>query len=173
VPAALARAGFSGFIGGIIANDPEYLMARAGVPPFSPNDIISHTQGCMLHGDCLLAKGDPLRIYKDAFSLARNGGQFFGYLDHPFSDRYAYGWASETDRIAAHAELLDYMEANPGDGPLLFVNEETCLDFIESKVSAKIHYDDLSDTFSLTHSEASGLPLSVSFHGNSLAAHDG
>jgi hypothetical protein len=173
VPAALARAGYSGFVGGIIASDPEYMMARAGVPPFGPPEIISHTQGCMLHGDCLLAAGDPLRIYKDAFLLARDGGQFFGYLDHPFSERYAYGWASESDRIAAHAEFLDYMEAHPGNGPLLFVNEETCLDFIKAKASAQILYDDSSNTYRVTHSDAAGLPLSVGYHGHLVAAHNG
>jgi hypothetical protein len=170
VPAALARAGYRGFVGGTIANDPEYLMARAGVPPFAPPGIISHTQGCMMHGDCLLGSGDPLRIFKAAFALARDGGQFFGYLDHPFSERYAYGWASEPDRIAAHAQLLDYMDDHPGNGPLLFVNEETCLDFIEGKASANILYDDLSETYSVSRSCAAGLPLSVGLHGQSLAA---
>src|SRR5579863_4806432 len=72
VPAALSRAGYDGFIGGIIANDPEYVMARSGVPPFSPPAIVSHTQGCMLHGDCLQGSGDPLRIFKEAFALARD-----------------------------------------------------------------------------------------------------
>jgi hypothetical protein len=173
VPAALARAGFSGFVGGIIANDPEYMMARAGVPPFGPPDIVSHTQGCMLHGDCLLATGDPLRIFIAAFALARDGGQFFGYLDHPFSARYSYGWASESDRVATHAKFLDYMDAHPGDGPLLFVNEQTCLDFIKDKASAEIVYDDLSDTYSVTHSRTMVLPLSVGLHGHSVAAHNG
>lgn len=172
VPAALARAGYSGFVGGIIANDPEYMMARAGVPPFSPPDIISHTQACMFHGDCLLGTGDPLRIYKAAFALARDGGQFFGYLDHPFSERYSYGWTSEPDRVAAHATFLDYMDAHPGKGPLLFVNEQTCLDFIKDKAAAEILYDDLSDTYSVTYSHAAGLPLSVGFHGHSVAAHN-
>ncbi len=133
VPAALARAGYHGFVGGIIANDPEFLMARSGIPPFAPAGMISHTQGCMLHGDCLLGSGDPLRIFKQAFALARDGGQFFGYLDHPFSERYAYGWPSEAARLTVHAEFLDYMEQQSAGTPLLFVNEDTCLDFIRDK----------------------------------------
>jgi hypothetical protein len=173
VPRALARAGYDGFVGGIIANDPEYLMARAGVPPFGSADLISHTQGCMLHGDCLLATGDPLRIYKEAFSLARDGGQFFGYLDHPFSSRYSYGWSSESDRIAAHAGFLNYMEAHPGKGPLLFVNEDTCLDFIKGKAATQILYDDVADTYRVTRAYAAGLPLSVGLHGISVPAGHG
>jgi hypothetical protein len=173
VPAALARAGYNGFVGGIIANDPEYLMARAGVPPFSPLGIIAHTQGCMLHGDCLLDAGDPLRIFKAAFALARDGGQFFGYLDHPFSERYSYGWTSEPDRLAVHAEFLDHMDAHSGNGPLLFVNEQTCLDFIKDKAAAEILYDDVSDRYRVTQSHAAGLPLSVGLHGHTIAAHNG
>ena len=141
-------------------------MARAGIPPFSPASIISHTQSCMLHGDCLLREGDPLRIFKEAFALAREGGQFFGYLDHPFSERYAYGWASlKSVRVAAHADFLDHMADHAGEDPLLFVNEETCLDFIKSKASADILYDEARDTYRVKQSEAAGLPLSIAFHG--------
>ncbi|ABD89726.1 hypothetical protein [Rhodopseudomonas palustris] len=170
VPAALARAGYDGFVGGIIANDPEYMMARAGQPPFSPEQIISHTQGCMLHGDCMLSEGDPLRMFKTAFSLARDGGQFFGYLDHPFSERYAYGWASEPARVAAHGDFLDYIEQNAGDGPLLFVNEDTALDFIKGKAAAEIAFDEASDSYRVSATEAAGLPLSIGFRGRVVAA---
>jgi len=173
VPAALARAGYDGFVGGIISNDPEYILARAGSPPFAPLHMIAHTQGCMLHGDCLLANGDPLRVFKEAFCLARDGGQFFGFLDHPFSERYAYGWASELDRIAAHAQLLDYMEGHSGNGPLLFVNENTCLDFIKGKAAAQIIYDSSTNTHKVSQSHAAGLPLSIGFQGFSVAASHG
>ena len=172
VPSALARAGYAGFIGGSIANDPEYMMARAGVPPFGPDGIVSHTQGCMLHGDCLLSAGDPLRVFKEAFALARDGGQFFGYLDHPFSERYAYGWASEAARAAAHADFIDYMDTHAGDGPLLFVNEDTCLDFIKGKAATAILYDEATNAYKVSHTHAAGLPLSVGFHGRSIAASD-
>jgi len=173
VPSALARAGYAGFIGGSIANDPEYMMARAGVPPFGPDGVVSHTQGCMLHGDCLLSAGDPLRVFKEAFALARDGGQFFGYLDHPFSERYAYGWASEAARVAAHADFIDYMDRHAGAGPLLFVNEDTCLDFIKGKAAAAILYDEATDAYRVSHTHAAGFPLSVGFHGRSIAASDG
>jgi hypothetical protein len=173
VPCALARAGYEGFIGGSIANDPEYLMARAGTPPFSPPDFVSHSQSCMLHGDSMLSEGDPLRIFKQAFGLARDSGEFFGYLDHPFSDRYAYGWPDEETRIAAHARFLEFLDAGSGDDPLLFVNEETCLDFVKARAAAEIRCDGSSGRYEISRTEAAGLPLSIGFRGTvTEARHD-
>jgi hypothetical protein len=172
VPQALARAGFDGFIGGIIANDPEYLMARGGAAPFSPPGFISHSQACMLHGDCLLAEGDPIRIYKEAFRQAKASGQFFGYLDHPFSPRYAYGWASEPERVAVHAAFLDFIEAECTSEPMLFLNEETCLDFMRGKDATEIVFDAARDTFAVSQTSAAGLPLSIGWRGQVVAAAD-
>ena len=123
VPVALARAGYQGFVGGTIACHPEYLMARGGIVPCGPDGFISHSQSCMLHGDCLLGDDDPLRIYKKAFCNAKETGQFFGYLDHPFSERYTYGWTNETERLKAHGDFLDFMmaECARADASLLFV----------------------------------------------------
>jgi hypothetical protein len=168
VPAALARAGYDGFIGGIIANDPEYLIARGGRVPYGPSGFISHSQSCMLHGDCLLADGDPIRVYREAFRIARASGQFFGYLDHPFSPRYAYGWASEEDRLSKHVGFLDFMAtecATPAGGPLLFVNEETCLDFMLGKAATEIAYDAERGSYQVSRTHAAGLPLSIGFRG--------
>lgn len=126
---ALADAGYEGCIGGIICHDPDYVMARSGVAPYSPYGFIGHTQQCMLHGDCMLG-GDRLGIYKQAFDLARCSGTFFGYLDHPFSARYQYGWQSEQMRIQAHIDFIKYMRANAN---VLFVNASDALDFLQDR----------------------------------------
>ncbi|MDF3809990.1 MULTISPECIES: hypothetical protein [Rhodopseudomonas] len=172
VPDALARAGYDGFIGGIIANDPEYLMARGGEVPHGPVGFISHSQACMLHGDCMLDGGDRLRIYKEAFRIAKAGSQFFGFLDHPFSERYAYGWRSEADRLAAHAEFLSSIadECARSGETLLFVNEETCLDFMRDKADAQITFDETSRTFAVSRRQAANLPLSLGYRGSNQAA---
>lgn len=172
VPAALARAGLDGFIGGIIANDPEYLMARGGSAPFSPPGFVSHSQACMLHGDCMLAGSDPIRIYKEAFLNAKASGQFFGYLDHPFSPRYAYGWASEPERVAVHAAFLDFIEGECQGEQLLFLNEDSCLDFMRGKDATEIVFDAGRDRFAVSQASAAGLPLSIGWHGQILAAAD-
>jgi len=167
VPAALARAGLKGFVAGTIANDPEYLMARGGSVPYGCNGVISHSQSCMFHGDCLLGVGDPIRIYLEAFRLAREGGQFFGYFDHPFSKRYSYGWDSEQHRMSTHATFIEFMqkECAFAGGPLLFVNEDTCLDFMSEKAATEIVFDENRERYQVSHSHAAGLPLSVGYRG--------
>ncbi|MFC0239690.1 hypothetical protein [Rhodopseudomonas telluris] len=172
MPTALARAGLDGFVGGIIANDPEYLMARGGEVPYGPAGFVSHSQACMLHGDCMLADGDRLRIFKQAFRTAKAGSQFFGFLDHPFSERYAYGWQSEEDRLSAHRDFLTTIaeECAQAGEPLLFVNEDTCLDFMRDKAHAMIAFDQDTDTFSVTGPRTTDLPLSIAFRGSNQAA---
>ncbi|MGD9723331.1 MAG: hypothetical protein AB7O59_18140 [Pirellulales bacterium] len=107
--AALADTGYDGFIGGIIANDPEYLLGRAGRVPFAPRPLVSHSAQCMLHGDCYRRYGNRVDTYCQAFDEHVAGRAIFGCLDHPFSARYQYGWDDETTRVAAHARLLDHI----------------------------------------------------------------
>jgi len=169
VPAALAGAGYRGFVGGTISNDPEYLMARGGAVPYGSTGFVSHSQSCMLHGDCMLSGEDPLRIYREAFRTARAGGQFFGYLDHPFSPRYSYGWASEAYRLSQHADFLDFMQTDCA-GKILFVNEDTCLDFMHEKATTDISFDEARGAFEISRHAAAGLPLSIGFRGHYRAA---
>lgn len=132
----LADAGFLGCVGGIICNDPDFVMARSGVPVGSPAGFIGHTQQCMLHGDCLLESGDdPLAVFKQAADEAFAAGTFFGFLDHPFSERYQYGWTSETQRAEAHLGLIDHMKQTAG---VLFANEDQALDFLHDRAHVRI-----------------------------------
>lgn len=124
----LADAGYQGCIGGIIHNDPDFLMARSGIPLGSGSGFIGHSQQCMLHGDCMLQGEDPLKVFRHAFDMARSGGAFFGYLDHPFSERYAYGWASEAHRVAAHRTLIAHIRTKGGH--VLWANAEDTMDFL-------------------------------------------
>lgn len=126
----LADAGYDGCIGGIIRNDYDFLMARSGVPPWSANGFIGHSQQCMLHGDCMLDGDDPLAVYKEAFQLAKTSRTFFGYLDHPFSERYQYGWKTEAQRIQMHEIFIDYIRRQ---GNILFLNENDAMDFMHDR----------------------------------------
>lgn len=137
--AALADAGYDGCIGGIIRNDPDFLMARSGAAPGSPTGFIGHSQQCMLHGDCMLYGNDPLLIFKQAYDLARQSKTFFGYLDHPFSGRYQYGWNSEEQRIQMHVDFINYMQAG---GNVLFANESDALDFLLDNAAIKVTHTD-------------------------------
>lgn len=129
--AALTDAGYSGCVGGIIRNDPEFLIARGGDLAGLPAGFIGHSQQHMLHGDCMLADGDPLFVFKQAFDRARETRSLFGYLDHPFSERYQYGWADEASRVFAHQNLISHIRSKaPGT---LFLSENDAMDFLLAK----------------------------------------
>ncbi len=131
----LKEAGYCGCIGGLIANDPDFLMARGGRPPGSDKGFIGHSQQCMLHGDCMLEEGDPLKIYKQSFVQSLKTKAIFGYLDHPFSERYQYGWKNEYERIQAHQKLLTHIKNYSNN--ILYINENDALDWLlfKSQVS--------------------------------------
>ncbi len=138
--AALADAGYAGCVGGIIRNDPDFLMARAGPAPGSPQGFIGHSQQCMLHGDCMLRDGDPLRVFREAFDIARAAGTLFGWLDHPFSARYQYGWTDEAQRMRAHEDFITALrEAEPR---LLLLSEDDALDFLGDRARVRVHEQD-------------------------------
>lgn len=128
---ALSDAGYDGCIGGIIRNDPEFVIGRGGALADLPAGFVGHSQQCMLHGDCVLAQGDPLAIFKQAFDLAFETDTLFGYLDHPFSSRYSYGWSDEPARIAVHEQFVAYMKSRAAKP--LFMTEETAMDFLRYK----------------------------------------
>ena len=132
----LADSGYQGCVGGIISNDPDFVMARAGRPPHSQQGFIGHTQQCMLHGDCMLKDGDSLAIFKRAYEQAKISKTFFGYLDHPFSSRYQYGWFTEEQRIRVHLEFIEYIQKSSNKP--LFLNQNEALDFLRRKSSVRI-----------------------------------
>ncbi len=132
--AALADAGYAGCIGGIIRNDPDFLTARSGQVPAAGEGFIGHSQQCMLHGDCVLEDADPHAVFKQAFDISKAGGAFFGYLDHPFSPRYQYGWQTETQRIEFHQVFVGYMKQTKN---VLFCNETDAMDFLHYRSSIK------------------------------------
>lgn len=136
---ALADCGYQGFVGGIVANDPEYLIGRAGRVPFAQPQIVSHSAQCMLHGDCYHRYGNRIDPYAQSFDNHLAAGAIFGYLDHPFSPRYQYGWHDEPERLRAHGELLDRILAEPG---LWLPNLKTLMRYLSQRNRVQVRVDD-------------------------------
>ncbi|WP_144108565.1 polysaccharide deacetylase [Paraburkholderia sp. BCC1886] len=132
----LADAGYEGCVGGLIRNDPEFLTARGGALAGLPAGFVAHSQQCMLHGASMLKEGDPLAVFKQAFDLAFDTRTLFGYLDHPFSERYTYGWSDEAARIAAHEQFVAYIRAKASKP--LFLHEDAALDFLQFRSLAQV-----------------------------------
>lgn len=125
---ALSQVGYKGCIGGIINHSKHFLLARGGAIPSLSSTFVGHSQQCMLHGDCLTIGLDPISTYRRSFDLSKLSASIFGYLDHPFSSRYSYGWASESDRANVHLSLISYMCESSDNH--LFLNENELLDFL-------------------------------------------
>ncbi len=133
---ALLDVGYRGCIGGIIRNDPDFMMARGGGVAGLSNSFVGHSQQCMLHGDCMLNDDQSVQVYFDSFDLAYASQTIFGYLDHPFSERYSYGWLDEDSRIQAHLRLIEHI--NTRANTPLFLNEVQAMDFLYSKSQAAL-----------------------------------
>ncbi len=168
---ALADVGYAGCVGGIIRNDPEFLIARGGTLASLPEGFIGHSQQTMLHGDCMLEQGDPLAIFKQAFDLAFETKTLFGYLDHPFSPRYQYGWRTEEERIAAHEQLIAWIRSRASRP--LFLDENAALDFLATKSACRIVDDGAQFRFVAPKLAASALPFAIDYRGERIAAGTG
>ena len=95
----------------------------------------------------MLIGSDPLATSKQAFELAKESNSIFGYLDHPFSERYSYGWSNEATRAEAHRDLILFIKESTKKP--LFLSEVETLDFIQFKSNILIKDDDQSFTVHL------------------------
>jgi hypothetical protein len=158
---ALAECGYAGCIGGTIREYPETVTARGGALAGHPAAFAFHTQQCMLHGDCLLGE-DPIAGYRTAFDLSFASGSMFAWLDHPFSSRYAYGWASDGARMAAHLAMVQHIRAR-AQRPL-FLNEDSALAFLRGK--AAVDVQDHAEAFRISAAPTeTGLSYGISYRG--------
>ena len=136
---ALYDVGYDGCIGGIIRNDPDFLMARGGLLSNMHEGFLGHSQQVMLHGDCILDGNQPLKIYQQSFDYAYESQTLYGFLDHPFSDRYQYGWQDEASRIKTHQDFIRYIKTKAKKP--IFLSEEDALDFLKLKSNININQD--------------------------------
>ena len=144
---ALSDAGYLGCVGGSAKFNPEFNLARGGNLAGLPAGFVGHSQQCMMHGDCLLRRGDKLSGFKRAFDNAFQSETLFGYLDHPFSERYAYGWKDENQRKIAHREFISHVRQK-AERPC-FMDEDSALQFLRarSKIEIEISQNKLNLLF--------------------------
>jgi len=136
---ALYDVGYDGCIGGIIGNDPDFLMARGGLLSNMNEGFVGHSQQVMLHGDCILNSYRPLQIYEQSFDYAYESQTLYGFLDHPFSDRYQYGWQDEASRIKTHQDFIRYIKTKAKKP--IFLCEDDALDFLRLKSNIYINQE--------------------------------
>jgi hypothetical protein len=131
----------------------------AGHPP----TFAFHTQQCMLHGDCLIDGGDPMESYRTAFDRAYQSRSLFGYLDHPFSSRYSYGWTSEAVRLSAHEALLEHIRATAASPA--FLSEDDALAFLRLKAGIRTDLNNGAFRIALLGGSTGSLACGVTYRG--------
>ncbi|MFP1908935.1 polysaccharide deacetylase [Lonsdalea quercina] len=161
--AALCDVGYRGCIGGIIRNDPAFLIARGGELAHLPKGFVGHSQQSMLHGDCMLTDGDPLAVFKRAFDRAYQTRTLFGYLDHPFSTRYQYGWPDEKTRVTAHQDFISYIREH-AEQPL-FLDECRAMDFLRYRAAVQLRHEERG-IVAYVPETGDDLKLAVEFRGS-------
>ncbi|MFP1756035.1 polysaccharide deacetylase family protein [Lonsdalea quercina] len=161
--AALCDVGYRGCIGGIIRNDPAFLIARGGELAHLPKGFVGHSQQSMLHGDCMLTDGDPLAIFKRAFDRAYQTRTLYGYLDHPFSTRYQYGWPDEKTRVTAHQDFIAYIREHT-EQPL-FLDECRAMDFLRYRAAVQLRCEERG-IVAYVPETGDDLKLAVEFRGS-------
>lgn len=159
---ALMRTGYHGCIGGSVKVNPEFTLARGGILAWMPEDFVGHSQQCMLHGDT------QIEAALEAFDLAHETASLFGYLDHPFSDRYQYGWSDEAERAEAHTRLVDHIRIRARNP--LFLEEEAAMDFLLWRASARVTMGPDARPHVAVTGHAGPLGLAVEYRGEVLSA---
>jgi len=134
---ALADSGYDAFVAGIICNDPEALTARSGPYPLGEAPPVLVSQQCMLHGDCYHQGGARLSVYQEAFQAHLRARAVFGWLDHPLSSSYQYGWTDLEEQRQAHEDWLSFLQPFY----LWRANLSQCLDFATARARIQLGLD--------------------------------
>ena len=164
--AAMAEAGYTACVGGVLNVYPEFILARSGRVS-STHKLVGHSQQSMLHGHTVRTAGDKLTIFKEAFDLSQASGAWYGFLDHPFSSRYNYDWPNEPERSDCHAQFINYITSN---SKVLFTNQNSCLEFWAARAKVRMHQD---GTIIFPCKLVDGLQFAYRQHGKTFAVQEG
>ncbi|WP_447979740.1 hypothetical protein [Candidatus Nitrospira bockiana] len=153
---ALADAGYVGVATGLASCDPEALVGWGGRYPMQARGahIIVHAQQCMLHGD-IVHEQKGINEYVKSFDAQRWGWSIFGYLDHPPSERYQYGWASKDEQIGAHRLLTQHILMHRSD--LWIANEDEVMLYLSALSHLNVIKEEHSDREILVKIDTAGL----------------
>tara|TARA_Y100001933_G_scaffold621_1_gene607 strand:- start:283 stop:1143 length:861 start_codon:yes stop_codon:yes gene_type:complete len=152
---------YKGVVAGICSSHHDFLIIKGGSINEKLN-IILHCQQCMLHGDCL-SSTRPIDDYLKNFSLFSKIGYSIGFLDHPISKRYDYGWNNHQRQIDTHKKIIEYLLSRN----IKFVNQREIFERLKAKDDLKIKkFETIEEQIILIKNE-SKFNLSISLGGKS------
>ncbi|MAN34781.1 MAG: hypothetical protein CMF89_00030 [Candidatus Marinimicrobia bacterium] len=155
----LSELDFKGVIAGISSSHHEFLIIKGGLIN-EKLDILMHSQQCMIHGDCL-TKTRKIDSYLNTFSLYSNLGFSTGYLDHPISERYDYGWINFERQVKTHQQIIEYLL----NKKIKFIGQKELFQRFAAKEKIKIKIINQNDFYSLEIKNENNICLSIKFGG--------
>ena len=153
---------FKGIIAGISSSHHEFLIVKGG-SIHEKLGILVHSQQCMIHGDCL-TKARKIDSYLDGFSLYSKLGFSTGYLDHPISKRYDYGWINSERQIKTHQQIIEYLI----NKNIKFIGQKELFKRLAAKEKIQIKTINKKDSYSLEIKNESKVCVSIKFGGESF-----
>lgn len=154
----LEEMGFKGVVAGISSSHHEFLTSRGGLIDEKLN-ILFHSQQCMIHGDCL----SPQRKIDDylyAFSLFSKLGFSTGFLDHPISPRYDYGWDSKNRQVNSHKKIIEFLL----EEQIKFVSQEEMFDRLKFKEILEVENNFVNNKYFMEITNRSKYVLSITLN---------
>jgi len=125
-----------GIIGGINKNYPQDISFRSGF--YNERiKVLLNNQQCMMHGD-IHPQSNKIDNYKKSFLISYKNKRAFGYLDHPFSERYSYGWNNEKLRLETHRKFLKFIKRKK---KIIFLNQNDFMNFLYTRSQINITID--------------------------------
>lgn len=129
----LEELNYKGVVAGISSSHHEFLITKGGVINTN-SDIIVHSQQCMLHGDCL-SDYREIDEYLYSFYFSSMLGFSNGFLDHPISKRYDYGWGSIENQFNNHEKIIEFLS----NQKIKLINQEEMFNRLKAKEDLEIH----------------------------------
>ena len=159
---ALEHAGFEACVGGVSNSDPDFIFSKSGMVN-DKSSLLAHCQQSMFHGFTIGSEGNLTEVFQHSLALHARAGSWYGYLDHPFSDRYDYDWGSEGFRLSVHREFLEHVTNLEG---FIFASEDDALMFLRSRATA--YFCHSSDTVKVKSPMPNGWALEYRYQGETL-----
>ena len=146
-------------VSGICSSHHEFLIMKGGSINENLN-IILHSQQCMVHGDCITDKRS-IDDYLNNFYLFSQIGYSMGFLDHPISKRYDYGWNNQQRQINAHKQIIEYLLLKD----ISFISQKEIFERLKAKDELNIEILQINNQHNIFIKNKSKFYLSISLGG--------
>ncbi len=150
---------YKGVVSGICSSHHEFLIMKGGSINENLN-IILHSQQCMVHGDCITDKRS-IDDYLNNFYLFSQIGYSMGFLDHPISKRYDYGWNKQQRQINAHKQIIEYLLLKD----ISFISQKEIFERLKAKDELNIEILQINNQHNIFIKNKSKFYLSISLGG--------